>query len=167
MSDLIQDISIFLPIVIITSMQVFSKIRQRKLTAQAPFLFLRDNDRNRLMTTMVFGYFSKNVANLIINPITYVSVCKKVTMPEIYICNFFVKILLATLQGLMAYPLFALITSPHILIASLIGLSYVIWEMCRIGLHFEIFGDTPILICLLYTSPSPRDGLLSRMPSSA
>ena len=25
----------------------------------------------------------------------------------------------------------------------------------------------PIYICLLYTSPSPRDGLLSRMPSSA
>ena len=24
-----------------------------------------------------------------------------------------------------------------------------------------------ILFCLLYTSPSPRDGLLSRMPSSA
>ena len=27
-------------------------------------------------------------------------------------------------------------------------------------------GDT-IATCLLYTSPSPRDGLLSRMPSSA
>ena len=26
---------------------------------------------------------------------------------------------------------------------------------------------TQILGCLLYTSPSPRDGLLSRMPSSA
>ena len=26
---------------------------------------------------------------------------------------------------------------------------------------------TPRLTCLLYTSPSPRDGLLSRMPSSA
>ena len=26
---------------------------------------------------------------------------------------------------------------------------------------------TLYLICLLYTSPSPRDGLLSRMPSSA
>ena len=25
----------------------------------------------------------------------------------------------------------------------------------------------PNLVCLLYTSPSPRDGLLSRMPSSA
>ena len=24
-----------------------------------------------------------------------------------------------------------------------------------------------IMVCLLYTSPSPRDGLLSRMPSSA
>ena len=28
-------------------------------------------------------------------------------------------------------------------------------------------GATGIYACLLYTSPSPRDGLLSRMPSSA
>ena len=28
-------------------------------------------------------------------------------------------------------------------------------------------GGSLIFICLLYTSPSPRDGLLSRMPSSA
>ena len=27
-------------------------------------------------------------------------------------------------------------------------------------------GDI-VYVCLLYTSPSPRDGLLSRMPSSA
>ena len=27
--------------------------------------------------------------------------------------------------------------------------------------------NTQLLFCLLYTSPSPRDGLLSRMPSSA
>ena len=30
-----------------------------------------------------------------------------------------------------------------------------------------IFKNQPYYICLLYTSPSPRDGLLSRMPSSA
>ena len=29
------------------------------------------------------------------------------------------------------------------------------------------FGDNVVIGCLLYTSPSPRDGLLSRMPSSA
>ena len=30
------------------------------------------------------------------------------------------------------------------------------------------YGDLVTLLpCLLYTSPSPRDGLLSRMPSSA
>src|SRR5665647_146788 len=29
------------------------------------------------------------------------------------------------------------------------------------------FYDSPRQVCLLYTSPSPRDGLLSRMPSSA
>ena len=28
-------------------------------------------------------------------------------------------------------------------------------------------GVAGLIICLLYTSPSPRDGLLSRMPSSA
>ena len=28
-------------------------------------------------------------------------------------------------------------------------------------------ADTLVVSCLLYTSPSPRDGLLSRMPSSA
>ena len=33
---------------------------------------------------------------------------------------------------------------------------------------FEVLsGDAPYNSCLLYTSPSPRDGLLSRMPSSA
>eukprot|EP01016_Furgasonia_blochmanni_P023246 TRINITY_DN2514_c0_g2_i5.p3 TRINITY_DN2514_c0_g2~~TRINITY_DN2514_c0_g2_i5.p3 ORF type:complete len:158 (-),score=20.13 TRINITY_DN2514_c0_g2_i5:53-526(-) len=34
---------------------------------------------------------------------------------------------------------------------------------------FQVFHDQLVKIysCLLYTSPSPRDGLLSRMPSSA
>src|SRR5680860_1583101 len=30
-----------------------------------------------------------------------------------------------------------------------------------------IYSVSGVLSCLLYTSPSPRDGLLSRMPSSA
>ena len=36
-------------------------------------------------------------------------------------------------------------------------------EYVGITLGVELFTNT----CLLYTSPSPRDGLLSRMPSSA
>ena len=31
----------------------------------------------------------------------------------------------------------------------------------------NMFTVSPTNVCLLYTSPSPRDGLLSRMPSSA
>ena len=31
----------------------------------------------------------------------------------------------------------------------------------------KALGGNEDYICLLYTSPSPRDGLLSRMPSSA
>ena len=36
------------------------------------------------------------------------------------------------------------------------------------GFMYDEFGNSkPNTPCLLYTSPSPRDGLLSRMPSSA
>ena len=35
------------------------------------------------------------------------------------------------------------------------------------GLFQPAHGSAPDIICLLYTSPSPRDGLLSRMPASA
>ena len=42
------------------------------------------------------------------------------------------------------------------------GKSYVLNE---IGERFLLAAGTKF--CLLYTSPSPRDGLLSRMPSSA
>ena len=31
----------------------------------------------------------------------------------------------------------------------------------------DVFVRVNNIVCLLYTSPSPRDGLLSRMPSSA
>ena len=41
----------------------------------------------------------------------------------------------------------------------------------RYGLPEKVGGWQSLLtdsiVCLLYTSPSPRDGLLSRMPSSA
>ena len=33
--------------------------------------------------------------------------------------------------------------------------------------RWAMIGIVALLGCLLYTSPSPRDGLLSRMPSSA
>ena len=36
-----------------------------------------------------------------------------------------------------------------------------------LGLLIKTREGRPIKVCLLYTSPSPRDGLLSRMPSSA
>ena len=33
--------------------------------------------------------------------------------------------------------------------------------------YYNFYGTKPSYDCLLYTSPSPRDGSLSRMPSSA
>ncbi len=37
----------------------------------------------------------------------------------------------------------------------------------RLGFIEEAELDTLVVLLSLYTSPSPRDGLLSRMPSSA
>ena len=41
-------------------------------------------------------------------------------------------------------------------------------DFSQTGSRKGLTGDkSSLIICLLYTSPSPRDGLLSRMPSSA
>ena len=44
--------------------------------------------------------------------------------------------------------------------------SYYIIRSVRDGMSSD-WSDAELSTCLLYTSPSPRDGLLSRMPSSA
>ena len=49
------------------------------------------------------------------------------------------------------------------LLPSLRGAAPINWAIIK---GFKTSGVT-VMRCLLYTSPSPRDGLLSRMPSSA
>ena len=44
---------------------------------------------------------------------------------------------------------------------------YIITEQFLWRYLLQKFFPLNIRVCLLYTSPSPRDGLLSRMPSSA
>ena len=46
------------------------------------------------------------------------------------------------------------------------GPPYLVYNGTLADCVRELMGK-PIKGCLLYTSPSPRDGLLSRMPSSA
>ena len=41
------------------------------------------------------------------------------------------------------------------------------WSIGDIKREVPIVASAMDSVCLLYTSPSPRDGLLSRMPSSA
>ena len=47
------------------------------------------------------------------------------------------------------------------------GGSFVVDGKGEIIYQAQQFEEELFYICLLYTSPSPRDGLLSRMPSSA
>ena len=45
---------------------------------------------------------------------------------------------------------------------------YSMYNLSPVGDYFiQVCTTTPCMICLLYTSPSPRDRSVSRMPSSA
>ena len=52
-------------------------------------------------------------------------------------------------------------------VSDLILLSERVIGLCEIGICLVGGFSAWFQSCLLYTSPSPRDGLLSRMPSSA
>ena len=63
-------------------------------------------------------------------------------------------------------------THSHYRSAHHIGITHE--EICEIMIHVGMYGGWPCIahatsqyLCLLYTSPSPRDATLSRMPSSA
>ena len=61
----------------------------------------------------------------------------------------------------------AAVQMPMKTVASLIAM-VAIGTWAYFGLHESLNQtQTKLEFCLLYTSPSPRDGLLSRMPSSA
>ena len=58
--------------------------------------------------------------------------------------------------------------SHFVIIVSLVYMTvFLIAEITAISKFFNFLNDTPYWICLLYTSPSPRDPTSSRMPSSA
>ena len=63
-------------------------------------------------------------------------------------------------QGINDYP-FASTSLLDIVLGKLTESKVIKNEHIYLSVHEEI------QTCLLYTSPSPRDGLLSRMPSSA
>ena len=60
---------------------------------------------------------------------------------------------------------------PKISQKHLLGIKYLsvddINRILELAIFFKLKNKEKNKNCLLYTSPSPRDGLLSRMPSSA
>ena len=80
---------------------------------------------------------------------------------------------MAVLPGLLLAMLLAMLDNMIVgtaiprIVGELGGLAHLSWVVTAYILATTV--STPLWgkICLLYTSPSPRDGLLSRMPSSA
>ena len=70
------------------------------------------------------------------------------------------RTLRAAVDGRLVLPPLALSNSSH---RSKTGAA----DLLKLGAAAGDFEIQNVRICLLYTSPSPRDGLLSRMPSSA
>ena len=58
--------------------------------------------------------------------------------------------------------------SPHFLLQMVIGdIIEAVINGVMVESGVEVYASEQAKLCLLYTSPSPRDGLLSRMPASA
>eukprot|EP00111_Clytia_hemisphaerica_P002943 TCONS_00008352-protein len=140
-------LAFLIPTLILIIMQIYSRVKKGKLTAQAPFLFLQDNDRNRLMTSLVFGHLSLRVFNMIFGDTDKTfekALCSSISSgsaPEYNMCSFFSTILLATLNGFLAFPFFALISSPHLLVSSVVGIGFTVWEIIYLGLQFDYDDD--------------------------
>ena len=78
------------------------------------------------------------------------------------------------LTAVFVAPFLDMADSPAFFFEVVIGglMSGVMYSLVALGfvLIFKassVFNFAQGVFCLLYTSPSPRDGLLSRMPSSA
>ena len=71
---------------------------------------------------------------------------------------------LIRIQATLVYAIVALVVALFVVYLGFMTRYYVLF----FDGTFEMFEYYKQLqVCLLYTSPSPRDGLLSRMPSSA
>ena len=69
-------------------------------------------------------------------------------------------------QGWLFFIIFLLTLSVYLLINYPLQLGLDLQGGSQLTLQI-IKEEGKVTSCLLYTSPSPRDGLLSRMPSSA
>eukprot|EP01016_Furgasonia_blochmanni_P041228 TRINITY_DN5328_c0_g2_i3.p1 TRINITY_DN5328_c0_g2~~TRINITY_DN5328_c0_g2_i3.p1 ORF type:complete len:107 (+),score=5.26 TRINITY_DN5328_c0_g2_i3:251-571(+) len=83
-------------------------------------------------------------------------------MQEIQLANS--PIHLCPQQSLQSYPECSHETKA---IFQLLNFNEIIYHLDNVRLQINNSSIPMYSACLLYTSPSPRDGLLSRMPSSA
>ena len=65
----------------------------------------------------------------------------------------------------LGYIVAGILIGPHLF--KLVSGEDAIKSLAELGMVFLMISLGLEFNCLLYTSPSPRDGLLSRMPSSA
>ena len=99
-------------------------------------------------------------------------ICTWLNEVHCWFCNTFkigdqITILGLIVNSLLAYWIVSAVQSK--LANKRVIKDYYICELKEIRSEYKTFLNQLFKgsICLLYTSPSPRDGLLSRMPSSA
>ena len=137
-------LSHLLPALALIILHFYSSWKNSKFTIQAPFMFLQDNDRNRFLTTVTFGFLSQNILEIVLRQdSSSQNLCSNIEGPEYFLCSFFLRIILSTLKAFTSYPIFVCISSKHLLLSSILGITYTLWEFIKTGLqfHFDCKSD--------------------------
>jgi len=117
-------------------MQIYGRLKAKKFRGQAPQMFFRDNDRNRVLIAVAFGLASLDIMTMLFNFETIF--CKDVSHPEKLTCKFCEKVVLSLVHAFINYPLFALISSPYTFVSSIFGVAFVVWNFVKLGVESNV-----------------------------
>jgi len=123
-------------VLILFIMQLYDRLKRGKFVGQPPNTFFRDNDTNREMIAAAFGVVSLDIMLMIRTD--YKTPCRNIGQPEYFICEFFSIAIICVLAAFMTYPMFALISSHHVLLSSVFGVAFVVWNIVQHAVQINV-----------------------------
>ena len=129
------------------------------LAEETPYIPMTSFERAKMLQWMFWEQYRHEPAIAVARYISHYAPEREGELPKLLEKGYAA---LKVMEGHLAWQSFFVGSGPSLADISLYAYTHVAGEG-----GFDLSEFPNIRACLLYTSPSPRDGLLSRMPSSA